>query len=394
MNAKLLQFRVTNFRSIKESGWIDTNALTCMVGTNESGKTNMLIALWKLNPANNEAIDPLIDYPRKSYVDYAGTKGGEVFISADFELIEADSIGLSAILNFHKALLKVVRVSRKYNGTFTYEFPLSKLDALPGSEIQDCLKEFHLKFNKSDLSSKEEEETMGNINKFLIKLIAEVETKQSFSKAEVLEIEDKLDIFLVDNYKRKININTFFTDNLKPVFKKLQGVFEDNGIRCSPDCVKIIKAALPTFVYYSDYGNLDSEIYLPHVIQNIERTDLGERERAKVRSLKVLFEFVRLSPAEILDLGKESSSASITETDIEVEKDKKKKREILLQSASNKLTDQFKSWWKQGNYRFRFQADGNHFRIWVSDELRTEEIELEGRRRAAMVLQFLFSFPC
>ena len=60
-----------------------------------------------------------------------------------------------------------------------------------------------------------------------------------------------------------------------------------------------------------------------------------------------------------------------------------------MQSASNKLTGEFRTWWKQGNYRFRFQADGNHFRIWVSDDLRTEEVELEGRSKG---LQWFFSF--
>ena len=51
---------------------------------------------------------------------------------------------------------------------------------------------------------------------------------------------------------------------------------------------------LPNFVYYSNYGNLDSEIYLPHVIENLERTDLGAKESAKVKTLKVLFDYVKL----------------------------------------------------------------------------------------------------
>jgi hypothetical protein len=46
---------------------------------------------------------------------------------------------------------------------------------------------------------------------------------------------------------------------------------------------------------------------------------------------------------------------------------------------ATRLTTQFRDWWKQGEYRFRFEADGNHFRIWVSDDKRPEEIELEGR---------------
>ena len=61
----------------------------------------------------------------------------------------------------------------------------------------------------------------------------------------------------------------------------------------------------------------------------------------------------------------------------------------MLQSASADLTSRFREWWKQGDYQFRFQADGNHFRIWVSDERRPEQIELEGRSSG---LQWFFSF--
>lgn len=48
---KLVQFRVTDFRSVGDSGWIDAHDVTTLIGTNESGKTNLLLPLWKLNPA-------------------------------------------------------------------------------------------------------------------------------------------------------------------------------------------------------------------------------------------------------------------------------------------------------------------------------------------------------
>jgi predicted ATP-dependent endonuclease of OLD family len=48
---KLVRFRVTNFRSVEDSGWIDVDDVTALIGTNESGKTNVLLPLWKLNPA-------------------------------------------------------------------------------------------------------------------------------------------------------------------------------------------------------------------------------------------------------------------------------------------------------------------------------------------------------
>jgi predicted ATP-dependent endonuclease of OLD family len=290
---KLLKFRVKNFKSISDSGWIEVGDCNCLVGVNEAGKTNILLALWKLKPANNEPIIPLVDYPRKKYVDYEETNGEEIFIEAIFEFGEDLSRELRRHLGNSEELYKQIEISRDFSGKHYITFV--------ASELKD------------------------------------------------VEITDEIHELIVES--------------------------------------------IPNFVYYSDYGNLDSEIYLPHVIDNFERKDLGEKERAKSRSLKVLFEFVKLKPKEILELGIESSThhnhGRPNEVQIDNEREQKKKREILLQSASNKLTEDFKEWWKQGNYRFRFQADGNHFRIWVSDDIRTEEIELEGRSRG---LQWFFSF--
>src|SRR5690606_12264248 len=141
MEAKIKKFRVTKFRSIKDSGWIDTDSLTCLVGTNEAGKTNLLVGLWKLNPANKEPITPLIDYPRKKYVDYRDTKGEEIFISAVLELSDDKAASVSQISGFHKSLVKDVIVSRKYNGNYHYEFPNSQLSEIPSSELINIFEE-------------------------------------------------------------------------------------------------------------------------------------------------------------------------------------------------------------------------------------------------------------
>jgi hypothetical protein len=78
-----------------------------------------------------------------------------------------------------------------------------------------------------------------------------------------------------------------------------------------------------------------------------------------------------------------------TPDEIAVVAEKKRERSILLQSAGSTLTGKFKHWWKQGDYRFRFEADGNHFRIWVSDDRRPDEVELESRSSG---LQWFLSF--
>ena len=42
---KLKKFRVTNFRSVLDSGWIDCDDVTSLAGINEAGKSNIILAL-------------------------------------------------------------------------------------------------------------------------------------------------------------------------------------------------------------------------------------------------------------------------------------------------------------------------------------------------------------
>lgn len=118
---------------------------------------------------------------------------------------------------------------------------------------------------------------------------------------------------------------------------------------------------------------------------------MGAREAAKARTLRVLFSFVRLEAEEILELGREPDTAQRQPSPKEIAETATNKRErtILLNSAGTDLTKRFRDWWKQGDYTFEFQADGNHFRIWVSDKRRPEKVELEDRSSG---LQWFLSF--
>ena len=150
---------------------------------------------------------------------------------------------------------------------------------------------------------------------------------------------------------------------------------------------------IPKFVYYSEYGNLDSDLYLPHVRDNLTRIrDLRDKERMKARTLKILFSHLNLDPDDILSLGAEynpNSPAQKTQDVITSESRNKQERYAKVNSASTRLTKQFREWWRQGNYIFNFNADGLYFRIYVSDNERPEKIELESRSKG---LQWFFSF--
>ena len=65
-NVKLKSFRILNYRSIDDSGEITVGDLTSLVGRNESGKSNLLLALQTLNPAGGpQDLSPIKNFPRQ-----------------------------------------------------------------------------------------------------------------------------------------------------------------------------------------------------------------------------------------------------------------------------------------------------------------------------------------
>jgi energy-coupling factor transporter ATP-binding protein EcfA2 len=67
---KLSQFRVYNYRNINDSGPIETGRITAMVGQNESGKSNLFEALYRLNPYEQQAAYSLEeDWPADLWSD-------------------------------------------------------------------------------------------------------------------------------------------------------------------------------------------------------------------------------------------------------------------------------------------------------------------------------------
>ncbi|MCH8062934.1 MAG: AAA family ATPase [Chloroflexi bacterium] len=91
---KLVRAKVTNFKSIDDTGWVDIGEVTSMVGKNESGKTAFLGALKRLNPVDGMDKFDLKDYPRKGYVRYKRDHGTTpaIVITTELEL-SGDEMG-------------------------------------------------------------------------------------------------------------------------------------------------------------------------------------------------------------------------------------------------------------------------------------------------------------
>ena len=384
----LTGFQVEHFRSIDKSEWIDVEDVTALIGTNESGKTNLLCALWKLNPASKDGdINLLTDAPRKLYSQLRASNKDTVFIHAEFLLNDEESQHVSNLRKRPSNEVKKVSVSRKYDGGYYISFPDEKSPTLNADIFQEFIEERIKNIQELQLLKSENEEKRDNFSDVFNQL------KDLFESSVINKVLIDNASLILSNLRDEKEPKT---SELTKTLNETESFLKDHSTeidRPSDDELAnsrlYIVNNLPTFVYYSNYGNLDSEIYLPHVIENMSRTDLGAKESAKVKTLKVLFDYVKLEPQDILDLGRSDSDDELSDEEIELKSKEKKERSILLQSASTELTAKFRDWWKQGEYRFRFEADGNHFRIWVSDDKRPEDIELEGRSTG---LQWFLSF--
>ena len=91
---KLTRFRVTCYRSIRDSGWVGIDDITAFVGQNEAGKSNLFEALYRINPFTpDETYDIDEDWP----VDDWGNKDPSTRVcEAEFTLNAEDVAALHA----------------------------------------------------------------------------------------------------------------------------------------------------------------------------------------------------------------------------------------------------------------------------------------------------------
>lgn len=155
---------------------------------------------------------------------------------------------------------------------------------------------------------------------------------------------------------------------------------------------ELIKARLPVFVYFENYGILDSAIYLPRFLEDLQRTP----DDPRIRTVNAMFKHVGLSAQEITELGHEQVRQAIAQKQQPTpemfvqDQQRKEARAIKLNSASLDITRRFNDWYEQRRHTIEYQADGDYFRIWVADDRRPGvKIELEGRSKG---FQWFFSF--
>lgn len=146
---KLKRFKVTTYRNIRDSGWIDVDDITAFVGQNEAGKSNLFEALYRINPFSpGEAYTIDEDWP----VDDWGNKDPDACVcqvefALDPEEIESliDEAGLQGS-DFAQAGEQAANTAVAAEDEATLKFPLElsllgsrSYNAEPAFAVEDRL---------------------------------------------------------------------------------------------------------------------------------------------------------------------------------------------------------------------------------------------------------------
>ena len=136
---KLTKFQAKEFQSIRDSDEFDVGEITCLVGKNESGKTALLQALYRLNPLIQEdgVYDVTDDYPRWDVEDYLmavqqGKREPAIVALATFDLGSEDVEVVSAVLGDGALKDTSLTISKGYDTKTYFDLEVDEPSALRG----------------------------------------------------------------------------------------------------------------------------------------------------------------------------------------------------------------------------------------------------------------------
>jgi predicted ATPase len=376
---KLTHFRVSNYKVIDDTGLVPVDGrVTALVGKNESGKTAILRALWKSRNVSTATFDKLYDYPRDRYAKER--KGNQQVVELRFQLTPAEESEVSNIATTYaldnapdtSPFLSVsVLVSYQGEDGVSTQVKLSE-------ETKAFYPKGQAAIQAIEAVERALSQTAGNA------AIADASTaaKQTISNHNplwdpptvqaLLEFDSKLKAWIDEDHSRS-ELGLAETLSLKKTLVSAQ-----KGDP-APALENWVADNIPHFIYFDQYGQLETRIHLPAYLSRHTSSE------PKIRTQTALFEHSNLDPQEIHDLGRARHNG---ETDESVHR-RKEKRAALTDSASFSLTGDWNRWWAEKHHKLHFEADGDDLVLKVSDEYSEFKIPFEERSHG---FQWFFSF--
>ena len=368
---QLKSFRVQKFRNIEDSGEVELlDALTCVVGKNQAGKSALLRALHKFNPHRPASYDMRREWPRGQRTE---RNEKQVVCKVRFTLSSEELKKLGEIAGQELGGPDIV-VTKDYKGNFEIQVPEDStffpstlhpdsIDAIcqglpkPSESVRDNFRELAnkciLEAGKCAKKGRFEE-----LDQVCAQSTAALQ-KQLTEGAEELPQDNESQF--IEDYKAKLpQLKAELFMQLHEAQKKAR----DH-----------IVSQLPTFIYMDDYKTFRGRANL---------LDL----RARRDSESVLSEedetFLMILKLSILDLDGLIGQGESGDENILHE------RQVDLQDAATTLTNDVAGRWGQNNYQVQFRADGQVF--FTEIEETNKHIGMIPLEEQSKGFQWFFSF--
>ena len=274
----LIEFRVTMYKGIIDSGWVDVDRLTVLVGKNESGKTSLLKALHKLNPYTPDPYQINKEWPRGRQSDRTEE---QVVCRAKFQLSDQEKYALAQIGTRVERILDTVEVSRSYAGQLGVDFGEGPFDG-------------KLARNAKDIILDELTEILDELNDQFKRIVCEClrEALYIISEDRITELTE-----LAQKYEALLREAVSSSDSLQ----QTENNFINRYISNLESCVSIFRGAsimqseaydyiakqLPTFVYMDDYRAFSGTAALDAVQNRRDNDQLTEEDRTFLMILEL-----------------------------------------------------------------------------------------------------------
>ena len=232
---RLIGLQVKNYKCIEDTEAFAISDLTCLAGKNESGKTAILTALYRLNPvdADEHDFNATMEYPRQRYSEFQeGSEPSEVLVT-EWELDAEDLASVEAVVGTGAMKSNTVKIKRGYENKQTWLLGLDERVVL--SNLAD-------RHKLTDAARKRLLET-----KQLDAAIAALKASGPTTKGEKALLDE------VGEYRNE---------------------------RVALGVIDVLSPRVPKFLYFPDYESLPGRVAVNELapkLENDQPLDMGEK---------------------------------------------------------------------------------------------------------------------
>ncbi len=367
---QLKAFRVQKFRNVEDSGEVELlDALTCVVGKNQAGKSALLKALHKFNPHLPEPYDMRREWPRGQRTE---RNEKQVVCTVRFTLSSEELEKLGEIAGQELSIAEVV-VTRNYAGDLEIQFPEDST-LFPNSLHQHSIDAFFQSLPKPT-------EPVGeNFRKAAVESTEEAKQCAYEGRYEDLiqvctQHVDALNEHLAEGNTGPENANE--TQFIAEYETELTNIQADLSAESTPHqkAQDYIVSQLPTFIYMDDYKTFRGRASLEGLKQlSTTESDLSEEDE----TILMILELSGLDLDELISQGESGDQGVLHD------------RQLGLQDAAKTLTRDVAGRWGQNEYEVQFRADGQVF--FTEIEETNKDIGMIPLEEQSKGFQWFFSF--